>query len=184
MKHQPILRGNNILLRPIGQSDAEAMYTSMTDEEVTRLTGSHESFTFEAVESFCAQVAEVPDRYDYAICRPTELNQPLGEVVINDIDLNNRSCNFRCALYSHTNFGRGMGTEAIRLLMDFAFDELAINRVELEVFEFNDRAIHVYEKIGFKHEGRKRQALLWQGEFYDALVMGLISSDRSWKMHN
>ena len=176
-KYQPILTGGNILLRPLDRTDARTMFESLDDAEVAKLTGSHETFTFDAVERFCMGVNEQLDRFDYVICNPDDLSQPLGEMVLNEIDSNNLCANFRCALYGQGNFGRGLGSEAIALLMDFAFSELKLNRIELEVYEFNERAIHVYEKIGFRHEGRKREALNWQGTHYDALVMGLIASD-------
>ena len=178
MKQQPILTGDNIILRPLVTADAKQMFESLADQEVARLTGTHDTFSFEAVESFCSRVGDDPDRFDYVICTETEPS-PLGEVVLNEIDWPNKSASFRGAIYTHQDFGRGLGTESIQLLMDFAFDELKLNRVELEVFEFNERAIHVYEKIGFKHEGRKREALQWEGKFYDALVMSMLASDRS-----
>jgi RimJ/RimL family protein N-acetyltransferase len=177
MKQQPILKGRNIFLRPLKTADARQMFDSLTDQEVARLTGTHDTFTFEQVEAFCSRVGDDPDRFDYVIC--TEAGPtPLGEVVLNEIDWPNKSGSFRGAIYTQQDFGRGLGTESIQLLVDFAFDELKLNRVELEVFEYNERAIHVYEKIGFQHEGRKREALQWEGKFYDALVMSLLASDR------
>ena len=178
IKHQPLLQGQRILLRPLVKADAQAMYESLSDQEVARLTGTHETFEFADVENFCERSKQQLDRYDYVICDKDNPDIALGEVVLNDIDDENRCANFRGSLYAQVSFNKGMGTEAIVLLMDFAFNELALNRVELEVFEFNERAIRVYEKIGFKHEGRKRQVLRWEGEYFDALVMGLLASDR------
>lgn len=178
-KTQPVLKGPSIQLRPLVKADAAAMFASLEDQEVARLTGTHDEFTFDAVEQFCGKSASEPDRYDYVICRPEQPEVALGEVVLNDIDLINRSANFRGALYSEHDFSQGIGTEAIRLLLAFGFDELNLNRIELEVYDFNLRAIHVYEKLGFSHEGRKRQALCWQGQYHDALVMGLLA--QQWK---
>lgn len=178
-KHQPLLRGDEILLRPLVKADAQAMFRSLADQEVARLTGTHQTFDFADVERFCERSRHQLDRYDYVICDRNDPTAALGEVVLNDIDDENRCANFRGSLYAQAFFNRGMGSEAIVLLMDFAFNELALNRVELEVFEFNSRAIRVYEKIGFKHEGRKRQVLRWDGEYFDALVMGLVATDRS-----
>jgi RimJ/RimL family protein N-acetyltransferase len=53
-----------------------------------------------------------------------------------------------------------------------------VNRVELEVYDLNPRARHVYGKVGFVHEGTKRQALLWDGEWVDAHIMAILASDR------
>lgn len=176
-KHQPILEQGDLILRPLVVADAPQMFESLNDQEVMRLTGTHGSFTFEAVASFCARVATEEDRFDYILCEKGREDIALGEVVLNEIDLNNQCASFRGAIYTQDNFGRGYGSAAIELLMAFAFEKLALNRVELEVFEFNPRAIHVYEKLGFKHEGRKRQTLLWGGEYFDALVMSLLASE-------
>ena len=72
---------------------------------------------------------------------------------------------------------RGLGTEAIRILLEYAFEDLGLNRVGLSVFEFNETAIHAYEKLGFKREGRLRKAIWRDGEFHDAILMSVLSRD-------
>ena len=64
------------------------------------------------------------------------------------MDADNRSCVFRIALIGSRVFGRGFGTEAIRLILAHAFDTVGVHRVELEVYSFNPRARHVYEQVG------------------------------------
>jgi RimJ/RimL family protein N-acetyltransferase len=106
----------------------------------------------------------------------TAADIPAVEVVLNDLDTDNQSCGFRIALTSaHT--GRGLGTEAIRLMLGHAFDIVGLHRVELEVYAFNPRARHVYEQVGFVYEGTKRQALRWQGEWIDTQVMAMLADD-------
>jgi len=58
-----------------------------------------------------------------------------------------------------------------------AFGPLGLHRVSLEVFAFNARAIHVYEKVGFRHEGRMRDALWWDGAPHDTLLMAALAVD-------
>lgn len=98
-------------------------------------------------------------------------------VLLNVLDEFNRSCGFRIALAARANFGRGFGTEATRLVLGHAFDTVGLHRVELEVYRFNPRARHVYEKVGFVHEGTKRQALCWDGEWIDADLMAMLASE-------
>jgi RimJ/RimL family protein N-acetyltransferase len=68
------------------------------------------------------------------------------------------------------------------LIVDYVFDEIdepaPINRIFLEVFDFNERAAAVYEKVGFVREGVQREALLWAGEFHDAITMSILRRDR------
>jgi len=97
-----------------------------------------------------------------------------GEIVLMNHDVPNRSASLRISLAPAAR-GHGRGTEALRLLLAHAFDPLGLHRVSLEVYAFNERAIHVYEKVGFQHEGRKRDALWWEGLPYDALLMSALA---------
>lgn len=74
-------------------------------------------------------------------------------------------------------WGKGYGTDALRLVLHFAFMELNLNRVSLDVFEYNLRAIHSYEKAGFCHEGRQRQLINRNGKRWDMLEMGILREE-------
>jgi RimJ/RimL family protein N-acetyltransferase len=76
-------------------------------------------------------------------------------------------------------YGRGLGTQAARLIIGYAFEAVGVHRIGLEVYDVNPRARHVYEKLGFVREGTMRDALRWDGQWVDAHVMGLL--DRDWK---
>jgi RimJ/RimL family protein N-acetyltransferase len=76
-------------------------------------------------------------------------------------------------------WGKGYGTDAMRLVLRFAFRELNLNRVTLDVFEYNPRAIHSYENAGFKHEGRGRAWLNREGQRWDMVYMGILR--REWE---
>ena len=71
----------------------------------------------------------------------------------------------------------GYGTDAMRLLCRFGFDQMNVERIELTVYGDNARAIRVYEKVGFRHEARRRQAHFVDGRYEDVLVMGLIRGE-------
>jgi len=73
--------------------------------------------------------------------------------------------------------GRGYGTDAVRLAVRYAFEELAANKVELQVWAFNDRAVHVYEKAGFTQEGRRRAAAYHRSAFHDEILMGILRDE-------
>jgi putative acetyltransferase len=75
----------------------------------------------------------------------------------------------------HDQFqGRGFGRKLLAALLDIADNYLALVRVELEVFSDNERAIRLYESMGFEHEGRKRKAVWRHGEHQDVLIMGRL----------
>ena len=73
--------------------------------------------------------------------------------------------------------GNGYGTDAMRVILRYAFTELNLHRVSLDVFEYNPRAIRSYEKAGFVVEGRQRQALNRDGRRWDVIYMGILRED-------
>ncbi|MCG8925946.1 GNAT family protein [Lentzea sp. DG1S-22] len=159
-------------LVPLRKEFAQAMAEPRpNDAEVNRLTGTHATFTLADYEAYVERTLNDPNRYTRAI---TEDGKFLGEVVLT-INPHNRSAGLRIAMWD--GFGKGFGTAAIRHVLDHAFGELDLHRVDLEVYEFNERAIHVYSKLGFREEGRLRDALLWDGVFHDAIVMSILSTD-------
>jgi RimJ/RimL family protein N-acetyltransferase len=78
-------------------------------------------------------------------------------------------------------WGRGYGTDVMKVILRYAFTEVNLKRVTLTVFEYNPRAIRSYEKAGFCHEGRMRQVLNKEGKRWDILVMGILRNE--WMEH-
>lgn len=104
-------------------------------------------------------------------------NRLIGFVALYNIEWNNRSATLGIGIGDTAYQGKGYGSEALQLILRYAFHELNLNRVGLEVISYNERAVRSYEKAGFCHEGRKREAVLRNGEQYDLLVMGILRSE-------
>lgn len=172
---KPTLTGERVILRPMEAADAGPMYSSLDDEEAQRLTGTHQEFTREQIEAWCASRREADDRLDLSIIDRAS-GEWVGEVVINDWDPDNHSCNFRIAIGPNGR-NRGLGSEATRMIVDYVFEHLPINRIGLGVFAFNPRAIHVYERAGFVREGVTRAALYWDGQYHDAIQMSILRDE-------
>ncbi|OQO92415.1 GNAT family N-acetyltransferase [Saccharomonospora piscinae] len=177
---KPTMPGSAVVLRPVSVTDVPGLLTMLADPEVQRLTGTHRALESgrerEQAEWWYATRADHDDRLDLAITA-RESGEYLGEVVLSELDTHNRSCAFRIALAGSRHLGRGYGTEATRLVLAHAFDTVGLHRIELEVFAFNPRAIHVYEKAGFRWEGTRRQALRWDDEWIDAYVMAVLAHE-------
>src|SRR5262249_21736595 len=101
----------------------------------------------------------------------------VGSTSLENIDWKNRAASFGIVLGEKEYWGRGIGTEATRGVLRFAFGELGLNRVELVVFADNARAQRCYEKAGFRHEGTRRAAIFRDGRYQDLRVMAMLSSD-------
>ncbi|MBB4913775.1 GNAT family protein [Streptosporangium saharense] len=173
---KPVLYGSRVTLRPVGPEHAEGLWTLINDPETARLTGSHGVVDRAAIALWCHTRADQDDRLDLAICAADD-DAYVGEVVLNDLDAHNLSCNLRIALSGPEVYGRGYGSEAIRLMLHHAFTTTDLHRIELEVFTFNERAAHVYRKAGFVEEGVRRDALLWEGRWHDAVVMSVLAPE-------
>ena len=176
---KPIIRGDRIVLRSLDASDAASMWADVDDDEIMHFTGTRAEFTREQIDAWCASRPDQLDRLDLAVT-DADTGAWLGEVVVNDWDPDNRSCNFRIAL-SAGGRDRGIGTEATRLVVEHVFeaiDDPPVHRLSLEVFDFNPRAMTVYERCGFVREGVLRDVIFWRGEFHDAIVMSILRTDR------
>jgi RimJ/RimL family protein N-acetyltransferase len=170
---QPILAGPQVRLEPLSSQHFEGIWPMLTDPEATRLTGSHRRFTEEEIRRWLATRQDHHDRAAWAIVRHQD-NIVLGEAVLNELDEHNASVNFRISLVGPHVFGRGYGTEATRLVVDYAFRIAGLHRIHLEVYDFNTRAQRVYEKCGFAREGMHRDALHWGGHWHHAISMAPV----------
>ena len=175
------------MLRPFEDTDLDAMAEAIADPDVSRLTGSvHTTAELGAapdltvLRDWYSTRGAQDDRLDLAIIdRAT--GECVGEVVLNEWEEENASCNFRILIGARGR-DRGLGTEATRLVLAHAFEDLGLHRVSLEVYAFNPRAQRAYEKAGFVAEGVRRDALRFDGEWVDSVLMAVL--DHEWRTHH
>ncbi|MGW2567069.1 GNAT family N-acetyltransferase [Streptomyces sp. NPDC001537] len=174
---KPVLTGEKTVLRPFTAADAEVMGEIIEDPEVIRFTFEPSTeLTPERLRSWYGSRATAPDRLDLAVTDP-DSGELLGEVVLYDWDPAARACTFR-TLIGPRGRGRGIGTEATRLVVAYGFEQLRLHRIQLEAYAHNRRALRVYEKVGFVVEGVRREVQLRHGEWADEVIMSIL--DREW----
>jgi RimJ/RimL family protein N-acetyltransferase len=169
---------DGFILRPARAEDAQAYYAqnfNPLDPEVARLTGCKEHFTREEVVPFFLSCLKDDTRVDFLIVAPD--GRIIGESVINEIDWDARSANFRIGLFHTEACGKGIGSWAIEKTRDFAFETLRLHRLELDVFSFNPRAQRAYLKAGFQREGVLRDAIKTPDGYADDILMALLEDD-------
>ncbi|MFF6995152.1 GNAT family N-acetyltransferase [Streptomyces sp. NPDC008313] len=177
---KPVLLGEKVLLRPFTEEDVPVMARILDDPEVGRLTGSPPGlFDTDRLRAWYGTRNDQKDRLDLGIVDRAG-GGLVGEAVLNEWDPHNRNCMFRI-LIGPGGRGRGLGTEATRLIVGHAFEQLALHRVSLYVYAFNPRARRAYEKAGFVAEGVERQALWHEGEWIDAVRMSVLAPE--WAAH-
>ncbi|MFR4350257.1 MAG: GNAT family N-acetyltransferase [Roseburia sp.] len=145
------------------------------EPEIARLTGSRTDFTRDEVVGFFQKCVAADDRHDFLLINPD--GRIIGESVVNEIDWEMRSANFRICIFRAADCGWGIGSWAVERTRDFAFGQLKLHRLELDVFSFNPRAKRVYEKAGFKQEGVLRDAIKDGDSYADDILMAILEEE-------
>lgn len=176
LTHQPELETARLRLVQLGPQHLDEVWDDLQDPEGRKLTGTTGTFTREQVRVHLAGLPGRDDRADFAVLRAAD-GAYLGEAVLNELDADNEAMNFRIALNRRAR-NQGYGTEATRAVVDYGFDRVGLHRISLSAYAFNPRARRVYEKAGFVEEGRLREALLWEGERHDDILMAILRHER------
>ncbi|HET9313454.1 MAG TPA: GNAT family protein [Nitrospira sp.] len=180
--HKPTIEGRRVKLRPVQAQDAPTMHRILQDAEAAILTGTvHSSrqttlpWTVDDLRATYERWSSADDRLVLAVIDQAT-DAMVGEVVLNDWNELNRSCGFR-AFVGAEGRGRGLGSEATELIVRHGIHELGLHRIALEVYAFNPRARHVYEKVGFRYEGTGRDALWFDEQWIDVHYMSILETD-------
>lgn len=171
------LEGEKVYLRPMEIEDADLLYTHLNnDSEMRRLTGTHNVFSKIEIQNSFQSLGQDSGRVGFAIVTQ-EGDHLVGDVALNEMVFpNNRDANFRIAIFDEY-VGQGYGSEATKLMLDYGFGILNLHRIELDVYSINERAIHVYEKLGFKREGVKRENWYYDHKYYNSVVMSILENE-------
>ena len=100
----------------------------------------------------------------------------IGYCGLSNISLYNRNAEYFILIGDDEYWNQGIGTKAGKAVLNYGFGVLQLHRIWLTVSECNHRAIRSYEKLGFKVEGRMRDACYRRGEYHDKIVMGILST--------
>lgn len=175
---QPFLEGSQVYLRPLERTDLNDTYLAwLNDPEVTRYleVGVFPS-TPHDLERFYESTANSRTAVVLAIVEK-QTGKHIGNVKLGPIDWVHRRAMFGILIGDKKFWGRGVGEESTRLMVEYAFHRLNLNRVTLGVDADHLPGLRCYEKVGFKVEGRGREDLFKDGEYKDRLWMGLLRSE-------
>ncbi|CAM2799347.1 GNAT family N-acetyltransferase [Paenibacillus taichungensis] len=171
-----LLETKRIYLRPFESTDVDIYFPGLFDAEMRRLTGTQNSFTRTQVERYIENAAQDDSRLMLLIALQ-ENDQVIGEIALMDLHTKNLSAHIRIAIDHTEHQGKGYGSEALLLMLDYGFGICNLHRIELEVYAFNQRAIRTYEKLGFQREGVRREALYYNHQYHDAIQMSMLENE-------
>jgi RimJ/RimL family protein N-acetyltransferase len=149
---KPTLVGELVTLRPVTVDDADATWEMINDPEGNDLTATSATFTYEQIREWCAGRSGADERLDLAIVE-NATGEYAGEAVLNEYDADGDTANFRTSLRGPAWYGRGLGTEATRLIVEHGLHTIGLRSITLSVLARNPRAARAYEKAGFHRTG-------------------------------
>ncbi len=170
-----MLENSLIKLRPISEKDTDNILRWRNSKEVKKFFCMQDDLTREEHEWWLKNRVQVGKVIQFIIV-DKELEQDLGTVYIRDIDEQNKNGEFGIYIGEVQSRNKGIGTQAMELICDYAFKKLKLHKVYLRVLATNERAISVYKKNGFKEEGKFKDHLYVEDTGYQDLVfMGRIN---------
>ncbi len=184
--------GERIRFRGIEKEDLATFIKWVNDPEVLRGTGIYLPLAMADEQDWFETMRKKPmDEHSLAIevSLPGEQTREIvadegegswkliGSCSFFNLNHRNRSSEFGIMIGEKSFWNQGYGTEAVRLLCRHGFNTLNLNRIYLRVFETNPGAVRAYEKAGFTHEGRQRQAEFREGKYVDVFVMSILKDE-------
>jgi RimJ/RimL family protein N-acetyltransferase len=175
-----VIYGERIRLRAVERSDIPNFVRWFNDPEVRRYLLIYAPISGAQEEQWFEQMLEQQGKEQFVFAVDARVGDEwvhIGNVGLHRINWKDRSAVFGIVLGERAYWDRGYGTDATCTTLRFAFEELNLHRVELEVFDENVRARRCYEKAGFRYEGTRREAAFFNGVYHDAHLMSVLSHE-------
>jgi RimJ/RimL family protein N-acetyltransferase len=168
----------DVVLRALEPGDLGPLYDYRNDPDTTRdLVGFSVHYSRAALTGWLESHARRADEALWAIAA-REGDRCIGHVGLYQIDHRVRRASFGILIGDPAHRGRGLGTAVTRAVVSYGFAELNLHRIELDVLATNARAIHLYERLGFRREGTLRDAQFRGGVYIDLVLMAIL--EREW----
>jgi RimJ/RimL family protein N-acetyltransferase len=171
------LEGTKIRLRPISPDDLDSIMEWINDPEVTRtlLTGRYPMTR--GTEAKWIEARSELSSTEVTFVIETLTGEYLGGINLFRIQPVEQTAELGIVIGRKSAWGKGYGTEAMELLVAYGFRQLNLHMIYLTVLADNPKAAHIYEKVGFSHEGRLRDRVYRDGIYHDLLTMSILRSE-------
>lgn len=172
-----MLVDSELVLRPLKESDSELLFLWRNQLEYIKNTKSfrlpkHEGLEREWVNHM---MLEKSNSTVFFIITADEAS--IGLVQLSNIDWISRNAYFGIALCDDSAKSKGYGRRVTKLVLDYAFNELNLHKISVEILDFNLSSIHLFESIGFIKEGVMREHYFWSNTYHDVNLYGLLKED-------
>lgn len=172
----PTLKGKRLVLRGPRDRDRQDRLACGRNAEFVRMVGGDD-------RNLKPMTPEQVDRwYERLMAEPLEWviefgGRCIGTARLHHVDEQNRRARYAIGIFDPSAWGKGFGTEATRLVLRYAFENLRLHRVDLRVLAYNHRAIACYKKCGFVQEGVEREGALIAGQWQNDVIMSILEHE-------
>jgi diamine N-acetyltransferase len=171
--------GKRVRLRAIEKDDLPRFVAWLNDPEVRRNLILYQPLSIGQEELWYADILKEPvDEQPLCIdIKKGDKWEHAGNISFMQLNRHDRNAEIGIFIGRKDFWNKGYGCEAMRLMVGHGFNDLNLNRIYLRVYETNPNGVRCYEKAGFKHEGRLREARYHEGKYIDMLMMSILNSE-------
>lgn len=171
------IRGSSVGLGPLEPSLVPQLTRWINDFETVRMIGMDPLPMTTAQEEQWVQRVTTSETTVIFVIYDLEDMAPVGSVNLMDISRTHRTCELGIGIMAPERRGKGLGTEAVQLITDYAIHGLGMHNVQLCTYEYNWAGQRAYAKAGFREYGRRREARQHNGKWWDIIYMDVIASE-------
>ena len=176
MSYYNKIDGDNIYLSPINIDDASIYVEWLSNPNISDNLHSTKRVFNEVNEKEFLNKRLSNGDHIFSIIRKSD-DKLIGNISLNEIDYVDRTATIGIFIGDSDNHGKGYGSDALRAILNYGFGVLNLYNIDLKVFDFNERAINCYKKVGFKEYGRRHKAYYVNNEYHDELFMEILKED-------
>jgi diamine N-acetyltransferase len=167
------LQGQKVILRPIERDDIKQLVVWINDPEVNQYVTISFPMTEMAEEKWYESLDNKKD-----IVLGIEVDGELiGTMGIHGINWIHRTATTGAIIGNKNYWGKGYGTDAKMILLNYAFNTLNLRKILSSVYEFNKRSLNYSLHCGYKIEGKRKKNLFRNGKYWDEILLGVFKSD-------
>ena len=169
-----MLQGDLVVLRAVERNDLPNFVRWLNDETVLEYFGQIVPLSLEQEEKWYEDTLQDSSACAFSVDFE---GKHVGGAGFNQIQPRHRNAEVGLFIGVPGLWDRGLGRDVMRTLLRYGFQQLNLHRIYLRVYSENRRAVHLYEKLGFQHEGLWRQAEFRNGRYHDILWMSLLRNE-------
>ncbi len=174
MKYFPKLVGNRLYLSPLCMDDAQ-LYVKWFNDEIISINMGIDTKVM-TMKSGLEWLKKNQNEYSFGIVLK-EGDELIGHICLSSVDLIHKNACLKVFVGEDDKRGHGYGKEAIKLMLEYGFDNLNLNNIMLKVYSFNVKAVKLYESLGFKKFGVRHKSYCFKDRFYDEIYLEILKSE-------